>query len=104
MTLQELLNLLDSTGYPVAYNHFNSTPSVPFIVYRIPSETGFDADNAVYHNISDVEIEVYTNRKDLTVEATIKNLLNENELPFVSFETFIESEKLFQKIYETRLI
>lgn len=104
MTLQELLNLLDSTGYPVAYNHFNSTPSVPFIVYRLPSEDGFDADNVVYHNISDVEIEVYTNRKDLNVEATIKNLLNENELPFVSFETWIESEKLFQKIYETRLI
>lgn len=104
MTLQELLNLLDSTGFPVAYNHFNSAPSVPFIVYRLPSEDGFDADNMVYHNISDVEIEVYTNRKDLNVEATIKNLLNENELPFVTFETFIESEKLFQKIYETRLI
>lgn len=104
MTLQELRNILAATGYPVAYNHFNSTPSVPFIVYRIPSEDGFNADNVVYHNISDVEIELYTNKKDLTAESKVKQVLDDNELAFVSYETWIDSEKLFQKIYETRLI
>lgn len=104
MTIQELKALLDTTGYPVAYNHFNSAPTVPFIVYRLPSENGFDADNVVYHNISDVEIELYTNKKDLQAEEKLRTLLFDNELPFVSFETYIESEKLFQKIYETRLI
>ncbi|ALY08043.1 hypothetical protein EauS123_00044 [Exiguobacterium phage vB_EauS-123] len=104
MTLQQLKALLDQAGYPVAYNHFNSAPSIPFIVYRLPSTSNFDADNVVYHNINNVEIELYTNKKDLTAEKKLEDVLKANELPYQTFEVWIDSEKLFQRIYETRLI
>lgn len=104
MTLQELKSILDQTGYPVAYNHFNSEPTVPFLVYRLPSSSHFIADNVVYHNIEDIEIELYTNKKDLAAEKKIEDVLNANELPFEFFESWIDSEKLFQKTYEARLI
>lgn len=104
MTLQQLKVLLDQTGYPVAYNHFNSAPTVPFIVYRLPSTSNFGADNVVYHNINDVEIELYTNKKDLAAEKKLEDVLKANELPHQVFELWIESEKLYQRIYETRLI
>jgi len=32
-----------------------------------------------------------------------EELLNENELPFYTSETFIDSEQIYQKIYEVRL-
>lgn len=104
MTLAQLKALLDTTGYPVAYNHFNTAPTVPFIVYRLPSSMNFGADNVVYHNISDIEIELYTNKKDLAAEKKLEDVLNANELPFEFFESWIDSEKLFQKTYEARLI
>ncbi|RKO62378.1 hypothetical protein Cdeb_03355 [Caldibacillus debilis GB1] len=38
------------------------------------------------------------------MEKVLEDLLKANELPFTTAETYIESEKLFQKIYEVRLI
>lgn len=109
MKLAELYNLLKATSYPVAYSHFKTTedktiPDPPFIVYLVNADPNFIADNNVYHKISDVTIELYTNKKDLTAEEKLEFLLNENELPYTSDEVYIESEQLFQKLYEVRLI
>jgi hypothetical protein len=109
MTLLELINLLKTTGYPVAYSHFENTeetpvPSPPFICYVIPGTENLKADNKVYHKISDIDIELYTDYKDFEAERKIESVLDENEIPYDSFETYIESEKLFQKTYEVRLI
>lgn len=104
MTLQELKALLDTTGFPVAYNHFNEAPTLPFIVFRLPDSNNFIADNMIYHNIENVEIELYTDKKDLIAEQLLEKVLNANEFPFDSFQLWIDSEKLFQKTYETRLI
>lgn len=109
MTLLELVNLLRSTGFPVAYSHFENTeenpaPNPPFICYVIPDTENFKADNQVYHKISDVDIELYTDYKDFEAEKKIENVLDENKIPYDSYELYIESEKLFQKTYEVRLI
>lgn len=104
MTLQELKALLDTTGFPIAYNHFNEAPTLPFIVFRSPDSNNFIADNVIFHNIENVEIELYTDKKDLLAEQLLENVLKANEFPFDSFQLWIDSEKLFQKTYETRLI
>lgn len=109
MTLLEFVNLLKSTGYPVAYSHFESTetnpaPDPPFICYVLPETDNFTADNKVYHKITDVDIELYTNQKDFEAEKKFEDLFDAHEIPWNSYETYIESEKLYQKIYEVRLI
>ncbi len=104
MTLVELVNLLDSTGYPVSFSHFKERPSIPFITYMIPSEEGFNADNTNYHTLTDVDIELYTDKKDLVAEQAIESLLKQHELPFTSYQIYIDSEQVFQKTYEVRLI
>ncbi|GKV69854.1 hypothetical protein NCCP2716_23520 [Sporosarcina sp. NCCP-2716] len=104
MTLAELKKLLDATGYPVAYSHFMEPKPVPFICYRVAYSPNFQADNRTYHKIDSVDIELYTDKKDLVAEAALEAVLDANEIPYDSDETFIESEKLFQKIYEVRLI
>lgn len=109
MTLGELTKVLEATGYPVAYSHFTATPGKsvpkpPYICYLVDGSANLMADNKVYHKINDLNIELYTIKKDLVAEAKLEQVLDDYEIPYESFGTFIESEKLFQKIYETRLI
>lgn len=109
MTLEELNLILKTTGFPVAYSHFVESeneplPEPPFVVYLVVYSNNFMADNKVHKSIQTVQIELYTDRKDLSAEAILEAALNDNNLPFQTTETFIDSEQLFQKIYEVRLI
>ncbi|MGI2801626.1 hypothetical protein ACRS6O_00970 [Bacillus cytotoxicus] len=109
MILLELKKILEATGFPVAYSHFTATPghpvpSPPYICYLVDGSPNMPADNKVYHKINDVNIELYTTKKDLVAEAKLEKALDDYEIPYESFEAFIESEKLFQKSYEVRLI
>jgi hypothetical protein len=108
MNLKELKDILEATGYPVAYSHFTPTedfpvPDPPYICYLSTGSSNMKADDTVYHQIGNVQIELYTLKKDLFAEAKVETVLIENDLPFETVETFIESEELFQKIYEVRL-
>ena len=105
MTLTELVQILKATGYPVAYSHFNGTPpSIPFITYLEFESSNFHADNKTYQRIRNINIELYTDKKDLQAEATLEALLDENDLPYQTTETYIESEQLFQKVYEIGVV
>ncbi|MBY7121775.1 MULTISPECIES: hypothetical protein [Bacillus] len=109
MTLGELTKILEVTGYPVAYSHFiatpgKSVPAPPYICFLVDGSDNLMADNKVYHKINDLNIELYTTKKDLIAESKLEQVLEDHEIPYDSYGTFIESEKLYQKIYETRLI
>jgi hypothetical protein len=103
MTLTELKHILDSSGYPVAYSHFNEPPSLPYIVYLVTNSSNFFADNKVHKKIDNVQIELYTNEKNLSTENVLESVLDSNDIPYETTETYIESEQLFQKIYEVSL-
>lgn len=104
MTLENLYSILKATGYPVAYSHFKNKVTIPFITYITDNSNNFFADDEVYKKCDDVRIELYTDKKDLEAEQKLENLLNENNIPYESEQVWIESEKLFQKKYEVRLI
>ncbi|EJR95249.1 hypothetical protein [Bacillus cereus] len=109
MTLGELTKILEATGYPVAYSHFTAipnkpVPAPPYICFLVDGSANLMADNKVYHKINDLIIELYTTKKDLVTEAKLEKVLDDHEIPYDSYGTFIESEKMYQKIYETRLI
>lgn len=109
MNLTELHDILQAAGFPVAYSHFVEAenapiPAPPFICYLVAYSTNFNADNKVYKSIQAVNIELYTDKKDVDAEANLETVLNDNQIPFQSTETWIDSENLFQKIYEVRLI
>lgn len=109
MTLGELTKILEATGYPVAYSHFKATPgnpvpSTPYICFLADGSANLMADNKVYHKINDVNIELYTT-KNLVAEAKLEQVLDDYEIPYDSpIEGIIESENMYQKIYEMRLI
>lgn len=109
MTLTELVKMLKATGYPVAFSHFESTeqnpaPDPPFITYTTPNTENMHADNKTYQKVQNVDIELYTDKKDLQAEQKIESLLEQHEIPWESYEVYIESERLFQKLYEITII
>lgn len=102
MTLPELKDKLKSLNLPIAYRCFavGQVPELPYIVYYADEDIAFYADDIVYHEGYAVTIEVYTEKKDVELEKKVKQLLNNNGLPYESYESFLDSEGMYLKAYE----
>ena len=99
--MEELLQMLGEMQIPFAYHHFAEGEAVepPFICYLLPGSNNFSADGKVYHKISEVHIELYTDLKDLAVEQQVEDVLDEHEIFYNKSEVWIESEKLYEVLY-----
>lgn len=103
MTLKELATILTAVGYPIAYSHFKEEQQTPFICYRETMSDNFIADNKVYMKIPLVDIELYTDKKDLEAERKLESVLDQNEIGWQAIETFIPTENIYQRVYEIKL-
>ena len=95
-----LFQLLKTTKLPVAYHHFTSPPSPPYVVYLFSYSSNFGADNKVYDAEKNFQVELYTKTKDLASEKLIEDALNGADVYWEKTETYIESEGLYQVLYE----
>lgn len=105
MTHNEIVELLEEVGIPLAYHHFaeGEAPEPPFLCFLFPREKEFGADNVVYHSFHEVDIEVYTDLKNPELEAKVERVLNAHEIFYHKSETWIEDEKLYEVLYEATL-
>lgn len=104
MTMSELAQALNII-YPTRFSHFTSSQEPPFICYIDTDYENMSADNKVIVEGSYIDIELYTDKKDLTAEQNIKSFLNHNELPYTQSPTiWIESEGLFQCVFSIKLL
>ena len=64
--MERLISIIKETGIPYAYDHFaeGEAPDPPFLCYLLPGSDNFSADGKVYHKISEVRLELYTDFKD----------------------------------------
>ena len=95
-----LFALLKTTNLPVAYHHFTSPPNPPYIVYLFSYNSNFGADNKVYDAQKNFQVELYAKAKDLASEKLIEDLFNANDIYWEKTETYIDSEGLYQVLYE----
>lgn len=65
-----------------------------------PKAENFGADNLVYHHFNRLDIEVYTDYKDPDMEANIEEVLTAHELYYEKSEVWIETEKMYEVLYE----
>lgn len=100
--MEELLTIIKETGIPFAYDHFaeGESPDPPFICYLLPGSDNFSADGRVYFKINEVRIELYTDSKDLSVEQKLEDVLDAHEVFYNKSETWIDSEKLYEILYQ----
>lgn len=102
--MSELYELLKELKMPVAYHHFIKAKSPPFIVYYRVNSKNFVADDTVYTKTNIYRIELYTKQKDVNKEIEIENLLDRSGIIYeVISESYIESEKIYQVIYEINI-
>ena len=99
--MDEIFAVLRNIGLPFAYSHFaeGEAPAVPYILYLLPGSNNFAADGKVYHHISEVHIELYTDKKDLTAEARVEAALDNADIFYDKTEVWIQSEKLYEVLY-----
>ncbi|UYL94039.1 putative tail-component [Geobacillus phage vB_GthS_PK3.6] len=104
MTQAELYQALKSIGYPVAYGSFSSPVTPPFITYQFAYNSDLIADNVNYVPIENFQVELYTAKKDLVAEQKVQDKLKELGLPYQKFETYLDTENLYQILYEIQLL
>ena len=102
MTIENLVEMLQKTGIPFAYDHFaeGESPEPPFICYLCPGSNNFSADGKVYYKINQVNIELYTDRKDPEVEQKLEDALDAASIFYNKTEVWIDSEKLYEVLYQ----
>lgn len=65
----------------------------------LPESDNFSADGKVYHRISEVRLELYTDFKDLYSEHQVETALDAAGIFYNKTETWIDSEKLYEVLY-----
>lgn len=100
MSLQELHDLLQATGLPVAYNVFAEPQQLPYLCYLVPYTNNFSADGMVYAQIDHVQIELYTRTKEPAIEQRLEQVLDNAGLFWEKEEEYIDSEHCYQILYE----
>lgn len=102
MEYEEIANMLGGTGLPFAYHHFaeGESPQLPFICYLTPGSNNFAADGKVYFKAKQLDVELYTDEKAPELEERLEAVFDAYGLFYEKSETYIESEKLYEVIYE----
>ena len=73
MTYENVIEMLEEAGLPLAYDHFaeGESPEPPFLIFLFPGTDNVFADDTVYQKIDELNIELYTDKKDPETESTI---------------------------------
>ena len=101
MTVEQLAAMLQETGIPFAYDHFaeGERPEPPFICYLLLGSDNFAADGRVYFKINEVRIELYTDKKDVSVEKQVEDALDDRGIFYNKSEVWISEERLYEVLY-----
>lgn len=101
--MTKIVEMLKEIGFPFAYDHFaEGEPDInpPFICYFTPNSNNFSADGTVYFAANRISIELYTDKKDLDVERRVENTLRKFGVCYEKSEVWIESERLYEVLYQ----
>lgn len=105
MTYEEINEMMQEIGLPFAYHHFaeGESPNPPFLLFLSPGEHTFSADNLMYHSFKQLDIELYTDEKSPETEERVEDILRQHYIFYNKSEVWIESEKLYEVLYETEV-
>lgn len=102
MTHEEVMEMIGEMGFPFAYDHFaeGESPDPPFVVFLYPNSSNFSADGKVYFKANRLNVELYTDIKDVSMEEKVEAVLDSHGIFYEKSEVWIESEKLYEVLYE----
>ena len=105
MTYEEINGMMQEIGLPFSYHHFaeGESPNPPFLLFLSPGENTFGADNLMYHSFKQLDIELYTDEKSPDTESRLEDILRQHHIFYNKSEVWIESERLYEVLYETEV-
>lgn len=106
MTYEQIATMIESMGLPYVYHAFpiNGAPSLPYIVFNYPNRDDFGADNMNYVHIDNIDIELYTENKDFTLESSIESVLEQNGLFYSKSVMYLQTEHMYEILYEVQTV
>lgn len=106
MTYKEVNTMISSVGVDYAYDHFtdDTDHELPFICFLYSNSDDFAADDTNYQRIRTLDIELYTENKDFSLEETIERVLNVNGFVYSREESWIDSEQMYMVRFSTEIV
>lgn len=106
MNEEKIYEMLKKINLESAYDHYEEGIETrpPYIVYRYTESNNFSADGITYVKINEMEVELYTEKKDLNVEKNVESVLSEHGFFYEKEEMFIKTEKLYMVNYKMEVI
>ena len=105
MTYEQINEMMQEMELPFAYQHYaeGESPAPPFLLFLSPGENTFSADNSMYFSFKMLDIELYTDVKNPELEKQVEQVLKCHKIYYTKSEIWIESEKLYEVLYETEV-
>lgn len=110
MEIKELKLILDKVTVnnkkiPNAYHSFKASgitniPDLPYIIYFVDSIDTVGADNKVKYKENRYIIELYTTNKSVVIEEVLEKVLDDNNIFYEKFESYIDAENMYQIAYQ----
>lgn len=94
---------LENTGMKVAEERFLKPPAPPYVIFTDNIDIG-GADNKNCIADRNISIELYSLKIDHISENLIENLLNEKAINYKRDRIWLDTEMLFETIYDFKLI
>lgn len=106
MTYQNVAAMVAEIGISSAYYQFpeDTEQATPFVCFFYSGDNDLKADDSNYQKIEHLIIEVYTDNKDFTLEATTESVLHSHGMVWTKEETFLDSERMHEVIYEMDIV
>lgn len=103
MTLEELKDILDTSELPVAFDHFVTEQTLPYLVYIVADNQNTPADNKVWYTAPQIQLELYTNLKNETTEGTVEAILDSVPFFYTKAEGYLPDEQMYMVTYQFTL-
>lgn len=101
MSIPSIFEVLQSTGLPAAYSHFDKETQPPFVVYTGAGQNQTHADNEIYFSENVYQVEFYFTRKDEEAEAALEDALQAGLFNYTKSEdVYIEDQDIFVIYYD----
>lgn len=82
MSYEQIAAMMEEMELPFAYHHFaeGECPQPPFLVFLSTGERTFSADNEMYFSSKQLDIELYTDRKQPETERQVEAVLRRHHI------------------------
>ena len=101
--LSDIETWLETTGLKVSEERFLKPPPLPYVVFTDNTEIGGADDKNCIADRS-INVELYSLKVDHISETLIENLLNEKAIDFKRDRVWIDTEMMFETIYDFNLV